>query len=146
MTDGRDHFLHQPAPRSRLVFDLDSTVVTVFGHQDGAAVGYHPRQRGQRSSDPLLCREVASSYLWDTELRPGDAGTGAGSVALLDTCLAKVPPEIRELRVRAAAGFGDHPIFTRLEGEAAEYAVVARLTSSFRRLLPGLRYEPVHRD
>jgi hypothetical protein len=140
------HFLHQPAHRSRLVFDLDSTVVTVFGHQDGAAVGYNPRHRGKRSYDPLLCMEAPSSYLWDTELRAGDAGTWAGSVELLDTCFANVPPEIRELRVRADAGFGYDPIFARLEGEAAEYAIVARLTSSFRRLLPGLHYEPVNRE
>jgi hypothetical protein len=140
------HFLHQPAHRSRLVFDLDSTVVTVFGHQDGAAVGYNPRHRGKRSYDPLLCMEAPSSYLWDTELRAGDAGTWAGSVELLDTCFANVPPEIRELRVRADAGFGYDPIFARLEGEAAEYAIVARWTSSFRRLLPGLRYEPVNRE
>src|ERR1700758_3791037 len=26
-------FIHQPHQRSRLIFDLDSTVVTVFGHQ-----------------------------------------------------------------------------------------------------------------
>jgi hypothetical protein len=140
------HFLHQPAHRSRLVFDLDSTVVTVFGHQDGAAVGYNPRHRGKRSYDPLLCMEAPSSYLWDTELRAGDAGTWAGSVELLDTCFANVPPEIRELRVRADAGFGYDPIFARLEGEAAEYAIVACWTSSFRRLLPGLRYEPVNRE
>jgi len=114
--------------------------------QDGAAVGYHPRHRGKRSCDPLLGREAPSSYLYDTELRPGDAGTWAGSVELLGTGFAHVPPEIRELRVRADAGFGYHPIFARLEGEAAEYAVIARLTASFRRLLPGMRYEPVNRQ
>src|SRR6266705_7156726 len=34
------HFIHKPDRRSRLIFDLDSTVVTVFGHQGEAAVGY----------------------------------------------------------------------------------------------------------
>jgi hypothetical protein len=41
--------VHLPDHRSRLIFDLDSTVVTVFGHQDGAEVGYNPRYRGKRS-------------------------------------------------------------------------------------------------
>jgi hypothetical protein len=36
-------FIHLPDHRSRLIFDLDSTVVTVFGHQEEAAVGYNPR-------------------------------------------------------------------------------------------------------
>ena len=69
------NFIHLPEHRSRLIFDLDSTVVTVFGRQDGAEVGYNPRYRGKRSYDPLLCVESNSSYLWDTELRPGNAGT-----------------------------------------------------------------------
>jgi hypothetical protein len=58
-------FIHQPDHRSRLILDLDSTVVTVFGHQEGAAVGYNPRYRGKRSFDPLLCLEANSSFLWD---------------------------------------------------------------------------------
>src|SRR5205809_195423 len=57
------HFIHTPDHRSRLIFDLDSTVVTVFGHQEEAAVGYNPRYRGKRSyilccawkPTPLIC-------------------------------------------------------------------------------------------
>jgi hypothetical protein len=139
------HFVHLPDRRSRLIFDLDSTVVTVFGHQDGAAVGYNPRYRGKRSYNPLLCIEANSSYLWDTELRAGNAGTWEGSVELLDTCFAHVPPGIREIRVRADAGFGFHPVFEALESRPTQYAVVARLTQAFRRLLPGLGYESVNR-
>jgi len=33
-----------------------------------------------------LCLEATSSYLWDTELRPGNAGTWDGSVELLASC------------------------------------------------------------
>lgn len=69
------NFIHLPDHRSRLIFDLDSTVVTVFGHQGGAAVGYNPRYRGKRSYNPLLCIEANSSYFWDAELRAGNAGT-----------------------------------------------------------------------
>jgi len=58
------NFIHWPTRRSRLIFDLDSTVVTVFGKQEDAAVGYHPRYRGKKSYDPLLCLEANSSYLW----------------------------------------------------------------------------------
>ena len=140
------HFVHLPHRRSRLIFDLDSTVVTVFGQQDGAEVGYNPRYRGKRSYNPLLCIEANSSYLWDTELRAGNAGTWEGSVELLDTCFANVPPDIREIRVRADAGFGFNPVLEILEARLSQYAVVARLTQAFRRLLPGLGYEFVNRD
>src|SRR6202165_5151577 len=133
------HFVHLPEHRSRLIFDLDSTVVTVFGHQEQAAVGYNPRY-------PLLCIESNSSFLLDTELRPGNAGTWDGSVELLASCFVNVPPDIRELRVGADAGFGFNPVLKILEARAAQYAVVARLTQAFKRLLPGLRYESVNKQ
>ena len=139
------NFIHLPDHRSRLILDLDSTVVTTFGHQDGAEVGYNPRYRGKRSYHPLLCIEANSSYLWDAELRAGNAGTWDGSVELLDTSFANVPPDIREIRVRADAGFAFNPVLDALESQPARYAVVARLTRPFRNLLPGLRYAPVNR-
>jgi hypothetical protein len=139
-------FIHLPTQRSRLIFDLDSTVVTVFGSQEGGAVGYNPRYRGKKSYDPLLCMEANSSYLWDAELRPGNAGTWEGCIEVLNTAFANVPPQIRELRVRADAGFGFDPVFAKLEEHRAQYAVTARLTSALKRLLPGLSYQHVNRD
>jgi hypothetical protein len=43
------NFIHLPDHRSRVILDLDSTVVTVFGRQEQTAVGYNPRYRGNRS-------------------------------------------------------------------------------------------------
>jgi hypothetical protein len=134
-------FIHRPEHRSRLILDLDSTVVTVFGRQEGAEVGYNPRYRGKRSYDPLLCLEANSSFLWDTELRRGDAGTWAGSTELLASCFFSLPKDLRELRFRADAGFGYQPVLERLEQMQAQYAVVARMNAPLKRRLGGLRYQ-----
>ena len=137
-------FIHQPEHRSRLILDLDSTVVTVFGRQEGAEVGYNPRYRGKRSYDPLLCLEANSAFLWDTELRSGNAGTWAGSDELLASCFLSLPADIREVRVRADAGFGFHPVLEMLEQRPAQYAVVARLTTALKRVLNSLRYQQLN--
>lgn len=138
-------FIHLPERRSRLLFDLDSTVVTSFGHQEGAEVGYNPRYRGKRSYDPLLCVEANSSFLWDVELRRGDAGTWAGSEELLACCFLSSPSDIREFRVRADAGFGYGPVLDMLEARpTAQYAVVSRMIPSLKRELGGLRYEQMN--
>ena len=134
-------FIHWPDHRSRLILDLDSTVVTVFGRQEGAAVGYNPRYRGKRSYDPLLCMEANSSFLWDTELRPGNAGTWADSSELLACCFLSIPSDIRELRFRADAGFGYNPVLETLDQSCAQYAVVARMNTALKRMLSGLHYE-----
>jgi hypothetical protein len=133
-----------PEHRSRLVFDLDSSVLTVFGHQEGAEVGYNPHYRGKRSYDPLLCFEANSAFLWDVELRRGDAGTWAGSEELLACCFHSTPADIRELRARADAGFGYGPVLDMLEARLAQYSVVARMVPSLKRALKGLRYEPMN--
>jgi hypothetical protein len=124
-----------------LILDLDSTVVTVFGSQEGAAVGYNPRYRGKRSHDPLLCLEANSSFLWDVELRPGNAGTWAGSDQVLASCFLAIPADIREVRARADAGFGFDPVLAMLEQRPAQYAVVARLTTALKRILGRLHYQ-----
>src|SRR5436305_13446036 len=48
------NLIHLPRHRSRLILDLDSSVVTVFGRQENAEIGYNPRYRGKRSYNPLL--------------------------------------------------------------------------------------------
>ena len=45
-----------PAPRAALepVQDLDTTVETVYGHQAGTAVGYHPTKHGRARYPPWV--------------------------------------------------------------------------------------------
>jgi hypothetical protein len=138
----RQKFILLPEPRSRLIFDLDSTVLTVFGKQQGAAVGYNPRYHGKRSYHPWLCLEANSHFLWDAELRPGNTGTFEGSCALLETAFARLPCSIREIRFRADAGFGYEPVLKTVETGGAEYAVVVRINPGLKRLLPALPYQP----
>jgi hypothetical protein len=89
--------------------------------------------------------EANSSFLWDVELRPGDAGTWAGSEALLASCFLSSPSDIREFRVRADAGFGYGPVLDMLEVRpTAQYAVVARMIPSLKRTLGGLHYEQMN--
>lgn len=133
--------IHRPRKRSRLILDLDSTVVTLFGSQEGAALGYNRRNRGKPSYDPLLCLEANSTFLWDSQLRPGNAGTWNGSPELLASCFVSLPEHIREVRVRADSGFGFDPVLTRLEERPAHYAVVARMNPGLQHRLGGLRYE-----
>src|SRR3972149_9968874 len=40
-------------PAARAIFDLDSTVLTVYGRQERAEVGYNPQKRGRPSYLPL---------------------------------------------------------------------------------------------
>ncbi len=137
-------FLHIPHRRSRLILDLDSTVVTVFGRQQGAEVGYNPRYRGKRSYQPLLCLEANSTHLCAAQLRPGDIDPHSGTAELFRDCWSNLPAHIRELRVRADAGFYNDAFLSELEHREARYAVVAKVYAPLKRLLPGIAYHRVN--
>lgn len=128
---------HRP---SRLIFDVDSTVLVRYGKQEGAKVGYNPLKRGRPSYHPLLCFEGQRKDFWHGELRPGDAHTASGTRALLAACFAKIPTGIRLRIVRADKGFYDHTLIEWLEAHRARFVIVARLTAPIKRKLPHLRY------
>jgi len=130
----------RPRPPSRLIFDVDSTVLVLYGKQEQAKIGYNPIKRGRPSYHPLLCFEGRSKDFWHGELRPGDAHTASGTLDLLAACFAKIPAGVRLVIVRADKGFYDHKLIEWLEAHKAGFVIVARLTSPIKSKLPGLRY------
>jgi hypothetical protein len=145
-----DRFIHRlsrrPRSPARLIFDLDSTVLVVYGRQERAKIGYNPIKRGRPSYHPLLCFEGQSRDFWHGELRPGDVHTARGTLALLDTCFTKIPATVRSVILRAAKGFYDHALVEWLEARKAGFVIVARLTPPIKRKLPHLRYVSASRD
>jgi hypothetical protein len=145
-----DRFLQrmtvQPRVPHRLIFDVDSTVLVVYGSQEQARIGYNPQKRGRPSYHPLLCFEGQSQDFWHGELRPGDAHTASGTLDLLSACFAKIPTRVRLTIIRADKGFYDHKLVECLEARRARFVIVARLTPPIKRKLPHLRYVSPSRD
>lgn len=128
---------HRPA---RLLFDVDSTVLVLYGRQEGARIGYNPSKRGRPSYHPLLCFEGQSQDYWHGELRPGDVHTAGGVRALLQECFAKRTDPRQGVIVRADKGFYDGALIDWLEASRAGFVIVARLTAPIKRRLGSLRY------
>ena len=68
----RSRFSALPQGASSLTFDLDSVVLTLYGQQQGARIGYNPKKKGRPSYHPLLCFEAQRQEFWHGSLRPGD--------------------------------------------------------------------------
>lgn len=144
-----DRFLIQmavkPKAPTRVIFDLDSTVLVVYGNQEKARVGYNPIKRGRPSYHPLLCFEGRTKDFGHGELRPGDAHTATGVLDLLTACFAKLPIGGRAVIIRADKGFYDHTISKWMEERKASFVMVARLIQPIKRKLAHLRYPAVSR-
>jgi hypothetical protein len=130
---------------SRLIFDVDSTVLVLYGNQEKARIGYNPVKRGRPSYHPLLCFEGITKDYWHGELRAGDAHTASGARELLAACFAKRTDSRQRILVRADKGFYDGALIRWLEAQRAHFVIVARLTAPIKRTLSGLRYRRVSR-
>jgi hypothetical protein len=132
----RIHFLKGSA----VIFDLDTTVLTVYGNQERAAVGFNPKKRGRASFHPLLCFEGGSGVCWEARWLPGNAHPLAVVIPLLRRAQAKLPGTVKQLAVRADAAFYADAFLTFLEENRVVYAVAARMSPALRQRLEGLRY------
>lgn len=118
--------------QSQVIFDLDSTVLTVYGHQERAEVGYNPKKRG-RPSYLLLCFEGNTQDCWEGSYHPENTKASTITIPLLERTFAKLPGAIREVRVRADGAFFDHKIIEFIEQKRAFYVIVSQLTRPFKR-------------
>jgi hypothetical protein len=135
--------LQAPHPRSRLILDLDTTVLPVYGDHQDARRAYSPKRRGARSYEPILGIEARSGLFWTGGMRPGGTPGSDEVVPLLEHARRIAPLTVRELRVRADSGFYSEPSLQWLEAHAAQYAVVARLTRPLRDRLTSVRYHRI---
>jgi hypothetical protein len=124
----RAYLFSFPKKRTSLIFDLDSTVVIVYGRAEGARVGYNPKKPGRRSYHPLLCFEAYFHEFWHGSLRPGNAASSTGAVPFIKVCLAKVPPTIARSRIRFRmdSGFYGSPVIRFLDASGCGYVMVAK--------------------
>lgn len=142
----RTYLFPLPQNRTSLIFDLDSTVLIVYGRQEGARVGYNPKKRGRRSYHPLLCFEAGFHEFWHGSLCPGNAGASTGAVPFLKVCLAKVPSSIprRRIRFRVDAGFYGSRVIRYLDAAGCSYVIVAREYRNIRNRAQGCRFRKLH--
>lgn len=132
-----------PKPRTTLIFDLDSVVLTVYGKAQWARVGYNPKKPGRRSYHPLLCFEAHLQEFWHGSLRPGNAAASTGAVPFLRLCLAKAPKQIARsrIRIRADSGFFGKRVLEFLEAVGCQYAIVAKEYSTIKSRARACRFQ-----
>lgn len=130
----------KPKSPTKVIFDLDSTVLTLYGKQEKAEVGYNPKKKGRPSYHPLLCFDGITKDFLHGELRSGDSHTATGIIELLEVCFNKIPTSVKTVFARADKGFYDHKTVEYLESKKALFIIVAKLTKPLKDRLPSLSY------
>jgi len=94
--------------------DLDSSVITRYGEQQGASKGYNPKKPGRNSHHPLMAFVADVELVANFWLRSGDAHTANNFEAFLQQTLSHLENKTIGL-LRADTGFYSKKIFELLE-------------------------------
>ena len=112
---------------SRITIDCDSTVQTVYGKQEGSAIGFNPHKKGAASYHPLVCYYSEMKLLVNSWFRTGSAYTSNGICQFMSQTLWVLPKKIRQIFFRADSGFFNGALFDLLEQKGHEYLVKVKL-------------------
>jgi len=114
----------------RMTIDIDSTVITRYGEQENAKVGYNPQKRGRRSHHPILafCDELA--MVVNAWMRTGDSVSTTDATQFIDEIFSIIEPERIGL-MRFDAGFFSQNIMEKLENQnkPVHYIIRSKMTS-----------------
>ncbi len=121
--------------------DVDSTVKTVYGHQEGTDKGYNPEKRGALSYHPIIAFCCETKEIMQAWLRPGSSYTSNGIVEFMKQLLAHLPNRVR-IVFRGDSGFFVGALLALLESLGHGYLIKVKLRN-LAGLLEGQVWTPI---
>ena len=119
---------------NNFTLDIDSSVITRYGEQDGAKKGYNKHKPGRKSQHPIIAFVSDVEMVANFWLRSGDAHTANNFQAFLEETLSFFGNKKIGL-LRLDSGFYDKNIFNYLEREdiGIDYIVAVPMFSTIQR-------------
>lgn len=114
--------------------DIDSSVMTRYGQQEGAKKGYNPKKRGRASHHPLIAFVDDVKMVANMWLRSGDTSSANNFLAFLEDTLSKLKNKTVGL-IRLDSGFCQSDIFDHLEQRHFDYIISAKFNHPIQRLI-----------
>jgi hypothetical protein len=120
------------------IMDIDTTVQVLYGHQQGAVVGYNPKKPG-RPSRVLHTYFMANTRLvLDVEIRPGNETAACYTMPGLWVMLDNMPREQWPELLRGDCNFGTEQVMNDAESRGLKYLFKLRQTVGVKRLIEQL--------
>lgn len=127
-----------------VILDFDSTVETVYGGQQGAAIGYNPTRPGRASFHPQLCFDGPTRSLVEAELRPGNTVSSSGLVETATRIFQRaVLAKRRIVLVRGDRGYGNEAFMALLQARNLPFILKLTPTKRMRAWADSLPYRPI---
>jgi len=114
--------------------DIDSTIFTRYGNQEGAKKGYNPQKKGRPSHHPLIAILSDVNMVANFWLRPGDSYTANNFVSFLDQTINNLA-DIKVGLIRLDSGFYSKEVIEYLESKSFNYIIAVKFYQDIKQLL-----------
>lgn len=132
---------HPMAVSTSLWIDVDSSVKTVYGKQEGAVKAYNPHKKGALSYHPLLAFCTSTKEIMQGWFRTGSAYTSNGIVEFMKQLLAQLPDSQR-IFLRGDSGFFTGALLDYLDSLGHGYLIKVKLKNLVA-LLSSREWQPI---
>jgi hypothetical protein len=105
-----------------LTLDVDSTVITRFGNQEGAEKGYNPKHKGRKSHHPIIAFVAETKMVANAWMRSGNSASATEFKEFLDNTFTMVPRQCIGL-LRGDSGFSGNDLLNELERLELPYII-----------------------
>jgi Transposase DDE domain group 1 len=117
------------------VLDGDTTVKPLYGHQEGALLGYNPRKPGRPSHVYHTYSMAVLRLVLDAEVAPGNEHASKYAAPGLWALLDRIPRDCWPVFLRGDTGFGTEPVMREAELRELPYLFRLRLTANVKKLI-----------
>lgn len=119
---------YQPLLYEPWILDVDTTIKTLYGHQEGAQVGFNPHKKGRPSHVYHTYFMGSARLALDVEVQPGKQTAALHSQPGLWHLVDHLPKEARPWLVRGDCNFGNESLMAQAESRDQKYLFKLRLT------------------
>jgi hypothetical protein len=144
----QNHLLRVTTPLWQVpwVLDVDVTIKTIYGSQEGAEVGYNPHKPGRPSHTYHTYLFSPLRLVLEVEVQGGKKAASKHSAPGLWALLERIPRECWPALIRGDKDWGTEPNMQQAEQRGVPYLFKQRMTKNTRRTIERLLVEAKWND
>lgn len=117
------------------VLDVDTTIKCLYGHQEGAVVGYNPKKPGRPSHTYHTYMIANIHMIVDVKVMPGNEVTSNHTLPGLFAWLDNLPTSHRPDFIRGDCAFGTNAVMAACETRGLCYLFKLKQTANVKRFI-----------
>ena len=126
---------YEPLLKTPWILDVDVTVKPIYGHQEGAKVGYNPHKPGRPSHTYHSYLMANTRLVLEVDVQAGDRSHSSHSMPGLIQLLDRLSPECQPEFVRGDCDWGNDAVMRELEAQGHHYLFKVKRSKRVKQLI-----------